>query len=147
MTNYQKLWVTILSKVRKARNLADVGLTDNFKEECAIRRAAQIFTLDVLLHEYRKSLDGTLVSLNGKNALLHKLMNKYHWTPEFINSMNLEHTFLALADELHLSNLSPEAQEPLLRIDIPNPRVDFGDYLSTEWDPNIAELLLRTQPQ
>lgn len=128
--------------IATVRSVKILGLVDMNEISCVNNRAVQICTLDFLLELHRKKYGNNLNGLNGKQALHHKLLMKYQWSPSIIRELSLSDIFLALHDELQLESLPEDAGRYLLQIARSQYPINFPDYLEKEWDPDLSQRFL-----
>ncbi|MEI7245143.1 hypothetical protein WCT80_00825 [Pectobacterium carotovorum] len=145
MSGYSSLWDSIKHHVSETRNIKTQGMIDANDSLRVTHRAAQLFTLDILLQEHRKKFGRDIFPLHGKDALHHKILIKYKWPLDMIRELSLSDCLLALQDELIPENLSEGGRKFLGHVIERASQIGFDDLLDEEWNPMFAELFLREQ--
>ena len=108
-------------------------------------RTAQLFILDVFLHQHREKYGAGLFPLRGKNTLHHAILLKYKWPLDYIRNLSLSDALLTLQDELTPENLPEAAQKFLSGVLERASQIAFDDLLDDEWNPELGELFLHEQ--
>ncbi len=136
------LFMQIKENIAKIRDVRVSGFIDAAEVSLVNNRAAQICALDIILAEHRKKHGSRFNGLNGKQALHHIILLKYHWPLSAIRELSLADALLSLHDELQLESLPDEPRKYLTQIINTQYPVNFPDYLEAEWDPNLSEKFL-----
>lgn len=149
MTAYTELLSSTFRNVRKARKISDDAYFDEHLNSQLNHRVALLFSLDVILNEYKKSLAHCPLPINSEDALVHKIMTKYSWLPSVVREMSLLDQLFSIADDLQPEKLPVEAQAVLAKLGLSHPFV-FPDIEDGEWEPAFAETIFaahqRMQP-
>jgi hypothetical protein len=149
MTAYNELLNTTFRNVRKARKISDDAYFDEHLKSQLSHRVALLFSLDVILNEYKNSLANCLLPIRSEAVLVHKIMTKYSWQPSAVRAMSLLDQLFAIADDLQPEKLPAEAQATLAKLGQSHPFV-FPDIEDGEWEPAFAETIFaahqRMQP-
>jgi hypothetical protein len=149
MTAYPELLSSTFRNVRKARKISDDAYFDEHLNSQLNHRVALLFSLDVILNEYKKSLANCPLPITSEDALVHKIMTKYSWLPSVVREMSLLDQLFSIADDLQPEKLPVEAQAVLAKLGQLHPFV-FPDIEDGEWEPAFAEIIFaahqRMQP-
>ncbi|HCD3047452.1 TPA: hypothetical protein NBM42_003751 [Klebsiella variicola] len=145
MSNYSRLWESIRILVSNIRKI-ETGSFVNSNEDLKVsHRTAQLFILDVFLHQRREKYGAGVFPLRGKNALHHAILLKYKWPLDYIRNLSLSDALLTLQDELTPENLPEAAQKFLSGVLERASQIAFDDLLDDEWNPELGELFLHEQ--
>ncbi|HGN9321562.1 hypothetical protein Q4R51_19245 [Morganella morganii] len=142
MSNTSKMYHHIKEHIEKIRNAPQVGEADQFLSNQVINRACLILSLEYLLSDYRQKHSTIFNPLNGKDALVHLIINKYNWLISDVREMPLNDLLLAVTDELSFTNLPDECKNFLVSIHYDKYHNCFEDFPDEEWDASISQLYL-----
>ncbi len=142
MSNISVLYHEIKDHIEKVRSIPKVGSIDRVNLDMTINRTCLLLSLDVVLSEYRKKFGTIFNPLNGRDALTHLIVNKYHWTISEVKTLTLEDALLAISEELRFDNLPTKLQSFLESIKFQQYRSCFDDLLDEEWNPNLGRSFL-----
>ncbi|MGE5988094.1 ECs1072 family phage-associated protein [Klebsiella michiganensis] len=145
MSNYSRLWENIKNHVINVRDVKYGYFTSSNDDLKVSHRTAQLFILDVFLHQHREKYGAGVFPLRGRNALHHAILIKYKWPLDYIRSLSLSDALLALQDELTPENLPEAAQKFLSGVIEKASQIAFDDLRDDEWNQEIGELFLHEQ--
>ncbi|HGV3480719.1 TPA: hypothetical protein ACNGY6_003607 [Klebsiella variicola subsp. variicola] len=145
MSNYSRLWENIKNHVINVRDVKYGYFTSSNDDLKVSHRTAQLFILDVFLHQHREKYGAGVFPLRGKNALHHAILIKYKWPLDYIRNLSLSDALLALQDELTPENLPEAAQKFLSGVIEKASQIAFDDLRDDEWNPELGGLFLHTQ--
>lgn len=140
MTVYFNVMNATAENIRKARGISPDARYDSELTSKLHHRIALLFSLDVILNEYKTSFANSFMPVNGRDALVHKIMSKYALMPEAIRGMSFPDQLLAIADDLRPEKLPPKAQAVLKKLHLGGTE-RFLNLSSEEWAPENAEML------
>ena len=142
MSQISNLYHHIKEHIESVRKIPKFGTIDRASIEMVINRACLILSLESYLSIYREIHGSLFVSLNGKDALIHLIVNKYKWPISTVRAMSLSDMLLSISDELKFDNLTEDCQTFLTTIEYSKYLCQFDDILEDEWDPTISALYL-----
>ncbi|WP_433654859.1 ECs1072 family phage-associated protein [Klebsiella variicola] len=98
-------------------------------------RTCQIFTLECILHEYRKHLSADYYLLDNEKALHHLVFEMTKWKPSEIKELSFKDILFVISSQLKLSHMPEEAAKLLLSFDLPEGRFPVDDLSDEDWYP------------
>ncbi|HEO9916645.1 hypothetical protein CRX67_09545 [Enterobacteriaceae bacterium A-F18] len=145
MSNYSRLWENIKNHVINIRDVKYGHFTSSNEDLKVSHRTAQLFILDVFLHQHREKYGAGVFSLRGRNALNHVILLKYKWPLTTISALSLSDCLFAIQDELIPGNLPDAAQGFLSAVIEKASQLEFDDLHDEEWNQELGELFLHAQ--
>ncbi len=142
MSNTSKMYHRIKEHIESVRKVPRGGFIENGVTEMVINRAGLILSLEYLLSDYRQKHSTVFNPLNGKDALIHLIINKYNWLISDVRKMPLNDLLLAVTDELSFTKLPEECKDFLVSIHYDKYHNCFEDFPDEEWDASISQLYL-----
>ncbi|WP_105175883.1 ECs1072 family phage-associated protein [Escherichia albertii] len=136
------LYASHCENVGKCRGINTSGIVQTIDKVKVESRAAFLTLLDLVLYEHRKKFSTPYNQLKGKNALIHLILMKHHWTPKKINEMEFDDLILSIQDELTFDKMSKRAKDFLDNLDWRSQIYHFDNFDEKEWDPNLYEQYL-----
>ncbi|MGE0970106.1 ECs1072 family phage-associated protein [Klebsiella sp. WOUb02] len=141
---YSELWNLIQNHVSKVHGVQYTSLVRNNADMMIIHRTAQLFILEVFLHQHREQYGASVFPLKGRSALHHVILLKYKWPLPTIRNLSLSDSLFVIQDELTLDNLPESAQKFLSNQILLVTQIEFEHLHDDEWDPALGEIFLRT---
>ncbi|MBG6018174.1 hypothetical protein I5F00_15375 [Proteus mirabilis] len=142
MSNASKMYHHIKEHIESVRKVSITGFVENGVTDMVINRACLILSLEYLLFDYRQKHSTVFNALNGKDALIHLVINKYNWLISDVRKMSLNDLLLAITDELSFTKLPDECKNFLSSIHYNKYHNCFEDFPDEEWDTSISQLYL-----
>ncbi|WP_273839238.1 ECs1072 family phage-associated protein [Providencia rettgeri] len=142
MSQISKLYHHIKEHIESVRKIPKFGTIDKLSTDLVINRTCLILSLESYLSTYREKHSSIFIPLNGKDALIHLVVNKYKWPISEVRAMSLNDMLLSISDELQYDNLTEDCQAYLTSIEYSKYLCQFDDILEEEWDPSISVLYL-----
>lgn len=145
MSDYSRLWENIKNHVINIRDVKYSYFTSSNEDLKVSHRTAQLFILDVFLHQHRQKYGAGVFPLRGRDALNHAILLKYKWPLTTISALSLSDCLFAIQDELLPGNLPDAAQAFLSGVIEKSSQLAFDDLRDEEWNQELGELFLHTQ--
>lgn len=142
MINLKHVYTEIENQIIKVRQITDNEKTRLTTLSMIGNRAGLLLSLDVVLLEYRKNHGSLFIPLNGHDALIHLIINKYHWPISEVRKLSLTDIILSISEELAFDNLPAYLQSFLVSINYNANLCCFDNLVAEEWDPNLGQKLL-----
>ncbi|KAB8310774.1 hypothetical protein EH227_02565 [Rouxiella chamberiensis] len=136
MSNIYDLWHVIKSKVCQNRGLNHSAYYEgSMQDNCIKNRSAQIFILEIILHEYRKQHATIFEPQKGINALHHLIFSKTKWKPSDIRKLSLSDCLFVIQDELRIEKLPDDARAFIESLKLPSVAFIFDELFEEDWAP------------
>ncbi|ACT13658.1 MULTISPECIES: ECs1072 family phage-associated protein [Pectobacterium] len=149
LTNAFRVFENTIKNVVSHLNVNDNERFGYELEHYISNRSFIIFKLDVMLFEYRESLDKHRLALFGKNALIHYLVNKKNISLTEAKNIEFHDAIVILWDDISDYKISDEIISYINRSysfsnhDISIYYERYKGYSYDEWDANYADRRLR----
>ncbi|MEI7214232.1 hypothetical protein WCT97_16525 [Pectobacterium versatile] len=149
LTNAFRVFENTIKNVTSHLNVNDNERFGHELEHYISNRSFIIFKLDVMLFEYRESLDKHRLALFGKNALIHYLVNKKNISLTEAKNIEFHDAIVILWNDISEYKISDEIISYINRSysfsnhDISLYYERYKGYSYDEWDANYADRRLR----
>ena len=145
MNNYSGLLQVIKLRVCKNNRIAENTLNNKDDQAYAVwHRIAQIYTLECVLHEYRKTNATRFVPLENEKALHHMILSKTNWILSEIKSLSFNECIFVIADKLTKEHMSPEAFQYIDSLGLPACSYPLDDFSEADWAPGENAAFFKT---
>ncbi len=150
MNEYKYIWQII--KIRVCQNNR-IPLTVTYEKNSHAGRLVklrvlQIFTLECILHEYRKEKAPWLTHLEGEKALHQMIWEKTKWPLTTIRKLSLQDALFIINDKLSILKLPKDAQKFIEKQNIGEnaPYIaNIANFSVHDWDPKENSIFFQDQ--